>query len=210
MNEPTQSPTRDGCGHPCPASTFWIKGGKKKNVARLKWLLPASCKSPQSGSEENLHRPYKAARGWRKMCFERVMFCECSHSHGGVGTAWRRSGACGVCFECSPFVCVSGSVLSASQTFWARYSPATTPTCQLTCSSSCSSPSPRSSLCLSLFFGSSLRADERPPRWWGDSGCNCSCLTGEFRRCFSLPEEAPPTGANTDLFILSRSEAPPS
>lgn len=109
------------------------------------------------------------------------MFCVCSHSHGRVGTAWQRSSACGVCFECSPFVCVSGSVLSAFQTFWARYSPATTPTCQLTCSSSC--PSLRSSFCLSLLFGPSLRADEWPPRWWGDNSCNClvsPSLTEEF------------------------------
>lgn len=208
MNEPTQSPTHDGCGHPCPASTFWIKG-EKKNVVQLKLLLPALCKSPQSGSEETYTSLTKLRTDEGK-CFEPVMFCVCSHLHGRVGTAWQRSSACAVCFECSPFVCVSGSVRSAFQTFWARYSPATTPTCQLTCSPHTLL---RSSLCLSLLFGSSVRADERPPRWWGGSSCNCwvsPSLTGESGGCFSLPEEAPPTGANTDLFILLRSEAPPS
>lgn len=29
MNEPTQTPTHDGCGHPCPASTFWVKEKKR-------------------------------------------------------------------------------------------------------------------------------------------------------------------------------------
>lgn len=122
------------------------------------------------------------------------MCCVCSHSHGRVGTAWQRSSACGVCFECSPFVCVSGSVLSAFQTFWARYSPATTPTCQLTCSSS-SSPSLRSSLCLSLLFGPSLQADEWPP---GDEvtvavTARSHCLSrGEFEGGFFFARACSP------------------
>lgn len=119
-----------------------LKG--KKRIVQLKLLLPALCKSPQSGSEETYTSLTKPRTDEGK-CALSALCSACAHTRS----------ACGVCFECSPFVCVSGSVLSAFQTFRARYSPATTPTCQLICSSS-SSPSLHSSLCLSLFFGRPL------------------------------------------------------
>lgn len=111
-----------------------------------------------------------------------------------VSTAWQHCHTCDVCFECSPFVCVSRSVLTAFQNFRACYSPATTPTCQLP-------PHPR--LSLSLLFNFPLWADEWSP---GDGvtvvvPAGSLFLSQGIWEVFYLPEEVS-SGPDGELFIL--------
>ncbi len=113
--------------------------------------------------------------------------CVCVYTIAwNVDTAWQPCCTCGVCFGCGPFVCVSGSVmLTAFQTSWAYYSPATVATCQLPPHAL----SHRLSLSLSPSFSLSMWADE-----WslGDEVTvellSLSFSHEEFQRCFIEPE----------------------